>query len=59
MFVCVQVGGKGGGDHVEDCGECAELCSERKPCLSFECSPTEVGDSQLSLFLSVRHFIRD
>ena len=36
------VGGKGGGEGVESCSECADMCSAAARCLSYECTPTEV-----------------
>lgn len=37
-----KVDGRGGGEHVDDCKDCAELCTGFNKCLSFECSPTEL-----------------
>ena len=36
------IDGNEGGDSVEDCGECAAMCSGVKSCLSYECSDTEL-----------------
>ena len=36
------IGGKGGGEAVQDCGECAGMCSSAEECGSYECSPTEL-----------------
>ena len=41
-----KIDGKGGGQTVEECGQCADMCSELKTCASFECSPTEVCRNQ-------------
>lgn len=32
--------GRGGGESVQSCGECAVLCSRYEACKSYECSPT-------------------
>jgi len=42
-FGYVTVGGqrRGGGETVEECDECGELCSDIDACLSYECSPTQ------------------
>ena len=37
-----KVGARGGGEEVEDCAQCADLCSSLEECGSFECSPTEL-----------------
>ena len=36
------IDGKGGGEAVQDCAECAEMCSSAKACASYECSRTEL-----------------
>ena len=36
------IGKHGGGEAVDDCGDCANLCSDAASCGSFECSPTEL-----------------
>merc|ERR1712130_515506 len=36
------VDGAGGGQSVDDCAKCADLCSVRNKCLSYQCSPSEL-----------------
>ena len=42
------IDGKGGGEPVDECGQCAGMCSGLKTCESFECSPTEVCRNHFS-----------
>merc|ERR1719384_2194031 len=37
-----KVDGAGGGQKVANCNECADLCSDRPACLSYECSISEL-----------------
>merc|ERR1719183_3515519 len=37
-----KIGDKGGGETVDDCSQCANICSAIETCGSYECSPTEL-----------------
>jgi hypothetical protein len=43
-----EVGGRGGGEIVEDCAQCAEVCTSKAGCGSYECSlSTSVSNKYL------------
>lgn len=37
-----EIGDRGGGETVEDCAQCADMCMREEKCGSYECSPTDL-----------------